>query len=230
MLGSVIKRPIASTLVEGYDQLLTAVEKNAIEIAWLPPVVLREATMKELMIAAVCERHGALMYRSALLVHADSPFRTIQDLNGTRAAWTDVESASGCVFPRRHLANAGVRVTERFLGSASAAAGAVVDRAAEVCAVFVAVDSVHSPLALLAEARRGVGAAGNSLRVLDFTAPIPPDGFVLSPHTATNFAPIRDVLLGIHRRPEGRAALHALTTADCLVGADSEVIAAIQAL
>ena len=229
-LGSVIKRPIASTLVEGYDQLLAAVEKNEIELAWLPPVVLREATIKDIMIAAVCERHGALMYRSALLVHADSPFRNVHDLNGARAAWTDIESASGCVFPRRHLAKAGVRVTERFMGSASAAAGAVADRAADVCAVFVAVDSVQSPLAVLAEARRGVGAAGNRLRVLDWTAPIPPDGFVLSAHAATNFAPLRDVLLGMHRRPEGKAALHALTTADCLVPADAEVIAAIQAL
>jgi ABC-type phosphate/phosphonate transport system substrate-binding protein len=229
-LGAAIGRPIASTLVDDYEHLLSGVAQNTIELAWLPPVVLREATSKDIMIAAVCERHGALMYRSALLVHSDSPFRTLRDLNGARAAWTDVESASGCVFPRRHLAQAGVRVVEKFLGSASAAAGAVADGAADVCAVFIGVDAIQNPIVALAEARKGIGAAGNSLRALDYTAPIPPDGFVLSAQAAEKMAPIRDVLLGIHRRPDGRAALHALTTADRLVGVDSEILAAIRAL
>jgi ABC-type phosphate/phosphonate transport system substrate-binding protein len=229
-LGAAIGRAIAPILVEDYDHLLTGVERQEIDLAWLPPLVLREAIAKGAMIACVCQRHGALMYRSALLVHADSPFRTLRDLNGARAAWTDVESASGCVFPRRHLEQAGVKLVEKFFGSASAAAGAVADRNADVCAVFVTVDAILNPTIALSEARRGVGAAGANLRVIDVTAPIPPDGFVLSSQAAAKVAPIRDVLLGLHRRRDAAAALHALTTADVLVAANSDVIAAIQSL
>jgi phosphonate transport system substrate-binding protein len=229
-VGALAGRAVAPTLVESYEVLLAGVQLGRIDLAWLPPLVHTLATAQGATLAAVCERGGVVTYRSAILVHADAPFRHVRDLAKARAAWTDSESASGYLFPRRHLARAGVdphALTEKFLGSASAAAGAVADRAADVCACFISDAAGANPLTALAEARRGIGAAGASLRVLDVTDPIPPDGFVLGAEAMRTAPALVEVLLALHQRPETATALKALTKADRLVPVDDRVRAAL---
>lgn len=232
-IGVALGRPIAASVSESYDALLAGLEHGRVDLAWVPPLVHALATAQGATLVAVCERGAVVTYRSAILVHADARFSSSRDLAGRRAAWTDVESASGYVFPRRHLARLGVDphgLVDQFHGSAAAAASAVADGAADFCACFVDEAAASSPLVALAQARRAVGAAGGALRVLDVTGPIPPDGFVASAGVAGSLPNLQPALLSLHQRPGAANVLRALTKADRLVAVDDRVRAALASL
>jgi ABC-type phosphate/phosphonate transport system substrate-binding protein len=204
------------------------VRTNGVELAWLPPLLEVRAAEAGARVVAVGERGGALVFRSALLVRADSPHRTLSDLVGARAAWNDRASASGYLFPRLHLASAGFNLardlaSESFLGSPSSAMAAVADGRADLCACFVRSASAD-PSRALDDVQREFPAARWRLRVLAVTDVIPPDGMVVpasvDKETATK---LRAALLGLHETPAGASALQALLGADRLVKPTEEV-------
>ncbi len=58
---------------------------------------------------------GATTYRSYLIVHKDSPYKTLADLAGTTFAFTDPDSNTGWLVPRFWLLQAG-QTPHRFFG------------------------------------------------------------------------------------------------------------------
>jgi phosphonate transport system substrate-binding protein len=54
------------------------------------------------------------MYQSYLIVHKDSPFRTIEDLKGKTFAFTDPDSNSGSLVPRYWLKQLNTRPEDFF--------------------------------------------------------------------------------------------------------------------
>src|SRR5262249_8922646 len=144
-----------------------------------------------------CERAGRLTYRSAILVAADSPVRTVAELDQARAAWTDERSASGYLFPRLHLERSGGAsrlASERFYGPSSAACAAVAGGGPRLCACSVSETASADPAAMLAEVQATFAAAPWRLRVLDVTDAIPPDGMVM-PADFAHADATRDALL-----------------------------------
>ena len=115
---------------------------GGIAIAWMPPLMHVRAAHKGALLACVSQRDGALTYRAALLVRADSDAPRVPSLRGARAAWADPYSASGYLFPQLHLLAAGIDprydfASESYYGSAAAACRAVVDGDADVCAHYI---------------------------------------------------------------------------------------------
>jgi len=225
LLGPVIGQRARLVVESDYKALLMSVLAGNVELSWMPPFLHIEATARGHRLVVVCERGGAVTYRSALLVRNDSKFRAVSDLLGERfrVAWSDPASAAGCVFPRLHLAQQGIDpkdqfVSERFYGGFMAACEAVAAGEADVCACSVAESSIGEPAQILAEVKRVFAAAEWRLRTLDVTRPIPADGLVIASHVD---AGLEELLLrtiyGMHLQPGGKQTLSKLFYADKLV-------------
>ena len=240
-LAARVNRKIAVTITPDYERLLDGLLVGGVSVAWMPPLLHVRAAMKGAPLAAVSQRNGALAYRAALLVRADSHRTTVRGLRGARAAWANPYSASGYLFPQLHLLAAGVDprydlAGERFCGSAAAACRAVVDGEADVCAHYVsdaagAARDDHWRLAHV-ELRQSLGEhVGAQLRILDVTDPIPPDGMVLAPPLDGRLqAIVRDALLSLHDDAAGARALHTLVQAERLMPVTGDVVKIIARL
>lgn len=240
-LATRIGRKIGVTITRDYEQLLDGLIIGGVSIAWMPPLMHVRAAAKGAPLACVSQRGGALTYRAALLVRADSHRTNVRGLRGVRAAWADPYSASGYLFPQLHLAAAGVDprydfASESYHGSAARACRAVADGDADLCAHYIsdaagASRDDHWKLAQL-ELRQALGdPVATQLRILDVTDPIPPDGIVLSPPLdGRQQAALRDALLSLHSDGRGAAALRALLQVERLMPVTGEVVRIIARL
>jgi phosphate/phosphite/phosphonate ABC transporter binding protein len=235
-LGGALHLPVRLTVATDYDKLLEGVVIGGVDVAWMPPLVQMRATRQRAVLAAVSERAGGLLYRSALLVRTDSPYRVLSDLKGARAAWTDRSSASGYLFPRLYLASAGIDAardlgSETFFGSPEVACAAVASGKAELCACFITDEAGADRARALGEVKSAVGEVAAGLRVLDVTGSIPPDGMVLAaPLDGRHQSRVRDALLGLHEEESGAAAIRALLNADRLAPVTGPVVSLLSQL
>jgi phosphate/phosphite/phosphonate ABC transporter binding protein len=225
--------PVTVSVSYDYSMLLKTLLSGAAEFAWMPPLIHARAVAAGGKLIALTQRGGVLGYHSALLVRDDSSFARLADLRRVRAAWVDKASASGYLFPRLHLIAAGLEpqsafASERFYGSATTACRAVTHREADLCACFLPTASEVSG------AQREVEATfntGKSLRVLDVTTRIPPDGFVVAPALdAALTNSLRAVLHNLHMFNDGRAAITELLQAERLAPAQDQIVRDLQKL
>lgn len=240
-LAARLGRKVGATVTRDYEQLLEGLLVGGISIAWLPPLGHTRAAARGAPLACVSQRHGALTYRAALLVRADSHRTGVRALHGVRAASANPNSASGYLFPQLHLLAAGVDprydfAGERFYGSAANACRAVADGEADLCACYVsdaagAAREDNWRLGHL-ELRQTLGdAVAAPLRILDVTDPIPPDGVVLAPPLDGRVqAAARDALLSLHTDPRGAEALARLMQAERLMPVTGDVVKIIARL
>jgi phosphonate transport system substrate-binding protein len=61
-------------------------------------------------IVTIEQDDGSVSYISVMVVRADSPIRTLEDMRGRSLAWADPNSASGYLIPRFELRRAGIGV------------------------------------------------------------------------------------------------------------------------
>ncbi|MDP2212379.1 phosphate/phosphite/phosphonate ABC transporter substrate-binding protein [Phenylobacterium sp.] len=73
-------------------------------------------------ILTVRQAEGDTGYYSGLLVMADSPYRSIQDLKGKTLGYVDFNSTSGYLFPRKMMRDQGID-PDTFFGRSSFAGG-----------------------------------------------------------------------------------------------------------
>lgn len=219
--------PVTVEVRYDYSALLKTLMSGRAELAWMPPLIHARAVAAGHKLVALSQRGGVLGYHSALVVPAESNLRHVAELRGVRAAWVDRQSASGYLFPRLHLLAAGLDPqrafsSERFFGSATAACRAVAHGEAELCACFLSTASD------IAGAQREVDATfklAPKLRVLDVTARIPPDGFVVAAALdAATAGKVRATLLNLHQDAEGRSALGDLLQAERLAAVQDSVV------
>jgi phosphonate transport system substrate-binding protein len=210
-----------------YSALLKMLLAGGAELAWMPPIIHARAVAAGAKLVALTERGGVLGYRSALLVRGDSGLVQVGQLRAARAAWVDKASASGYLFPRLHLLAAGLDpaqafASERFYGSATSACHAVARREADLCACFLSTANEATAAQREVEATFKTGA---TLRVLDVTARIPPDGFVVAASVDAAIAgKLSSELLKLHRFDDGRVALRELLQAERLAEVQDQVV------
>jgi phosphate/phosphite/phosphonate ABC transporter binding protein len=193
-----------------YEALATDVREGRIDIAWLPPIVYVRLADGVVALGSV-RREGKTAYEAALVVRADSRFRTIDALKGTRAGWVDPWSASGFVLPRMKLALLGIDPrtlfrTETFHGTHAKAIEALRDGACDVAGTYARAD---------AEGAVSSGAwstvDGASVRVLATFGAIPPDVVAARAEVP---AETRASVLEAIRAPEMKDVLRAIFGGD----------------
>ncbi|MCL6606837.1 MAG: phosphate/phosphite/phosphonate ABC transporter substrate-binding protein [Geminicoccaceae bacterium] len=123
-----------------YGAVVEAICAGVTEIAWFGPasyLPARERGCAELL--AVDVHHGQAVYYSGIFVPADSPVRSLADLEGKTVAFGDANSTSSFVYPVAMLLAAGldpakdlaaIRMTGSHANSLKALAEGRVDAAA----------------------------------------------------------------------------------------------------
>jgi phosphonate transport system substrate-binding protein len=179
-LSEALGDPVRPLFAPDYKSLLTALEQNIAQIAWVPPIVAARAVRSgKVLPAAVAVRGGASAYTSALFARSGSPIAKLADLDGLRAAWVDHDSAAGYVVIRAALEAAGVDLQrtfkeETFLRTHEAVARAVIERRADVGATYL---TYQTGTRSIARAGWREVAGDDQFRIVAEAGPIPADFF-----------------------------------------------------
>jgi phosphate/phosphite/phosphonate ABC transporter binding protein len=230
VLAIALKGEVKSVVVADYEHLLTATLDGSVDFAWMPPLIHARATASNrAILSTVNERKGAVTYRSGIVVRADSPYKKLSDLRGVRAAWTDPNSAGGCVLPRLYLRAHGVDlaaafVSEKYYGSGSVACGALANDEADLTSSFVNESTAHDLTLALNDIAVVYSAAPWRFRILAITESIASDGIVVGNHIdKVTQLRIRQALLQLHTISDGAAVLQQLMNSDRLVATTEAV-------
>ncbi len=175
-LGSEVDIRIAPN----YQALHRAITEAEVDLAWAPPVICARAQRSALAIFKAV-RGGRSMYSSALVVR-DGEARSLDELRGSRAAWVDRLSTAGYLLPLACLRDAGhepedLLTEQTFVGSYGRALRAVLEREADVTAIYVHDSNQDAAQDTLIELVGG--AASTRLCALEFTASSPSDGLIV---------------------------------------------------
>lgn len=187
------------------DHLLEAGEVDVAFLCSAPYVKNRREFGVELLVAP--EVDGKPFYNSYIIVHKDSGMDSLEDLKGKTFAFTDPRSNSGRLYPEYVLARKGFSIDtffERYVYSYShnksieLVAKRVVDGAAVESLVYEYMRETHSPYA---EQTKVV------LKSPDFG--IPP---VVVSRDVSGFLreKVKEIFLGMHAEPKGKAILDAM--------------------
>ncbi len=177
-LGEVVGHTVDAFEAKTYAELAAAMVRGDVDAAWLPPIPFIALEKKGVAEGLVSQRRaGRAEFHAVLLVGAASPIATLEDLQGTRAAWVDPYSASGYVVPRIELDARGIDpraafAAEKFFRSHAEVVRAVVSGRADVGATFGGVGAAG---AVTRGAWLDVAGAAAAVRVLEVLAPIPGD-------------------------------------------------------
>jgi len=104
-LSGKLGRPVEFVRRRSYREVMDLLESGGLEFAWIcgyPFVQKRDPEFLELL--AVPAYQGEPLYHSFIIVHRDSPYETLDDLQGKVFAFSDPESNSGFLYPQSILA------------------------------------------------------------------------------------------------------------------------------
>lgn len=98
-----------------YNGILKLLVRGDIDIAWLASNISVEARNNpEVQLLVKPIRFGTDYYRGIIIARQDSGIRGLKDLKGKKFAWVEKESASGYIFPKALLLEAGTDPEKDF--------------------------------------------------------------------------------------------------------------------
>jgi phosphonate transport system substrate-binding protein len=125
IIGKATNLPVKTFETNNYNGNIQAIASGQVDFAQIGASAYANiyAQVGELVapVMAVREAEGSMGYYSALMVKADSPYRTIADLKGKSLGYVDLNSTSGYLFPRSAMKAEGIDPDTFF--SASGFAG-----------------------------------------------------------------------------------------------------------
>jgi len=201
-----------------YEAVVELLVAGKLDMALLTPLtyVIAHHRLPALRPLATLLGEGAARYRGYVVVKAGSPLRALADLRGKRFAFVEHGSASGNLFPRALLIDAGLDPA-RDLG----ATRYLTNHTDVVHAVLAgSVDAGAISSTTFAHLRRE--GLHNRLDILAKSDWIPFDAFVVHPRIpAATAAALQAALLALSMRsPEGRAVLDGVATINGFVPTD----------
>lgn len=184
VLSASLDRPVKTVVLGDYQSLCDALVDGAVDLAWMPPLVLVQAFDHGAGVVAVAQRSGTSSYRSALVVKQGSDIQAVEDLAGRSAAFVDRQSASGYVFAlvelMKKLDRDAVRsIQPHFHGSHRRVCEAVANGWVDFGATYIVVDESGQ---VTSTAWDELGARGkDALRIVALSDAIPGDCVAHSP-------------------------------------------------
>jgi phosphonate transport system substrate-binding protein len=114
--------PVELFVASDYAGVVTALANGQLDLAYLGGLTYLQANEQVELVPLVTEvdrETGTTAYYSAIVVPADSPFQTLEDLLSADAvlALGDVASTSGSLYPRSMIVDAGANCSLRQLDS-----------------------------------------------------------------------------------------------------------------
>ncbi len=209
-LGRETEVVVAST----YEALARELMSGKVDAAWAPPFVCARIEAMGVRVLVRGIRHGASVYRAAILCSARSRFQTAtaETLKGATAIWSDKDSVGGyllaAAFLREHaLDPARLFSAQEFAGSYRGALEGVLSSRADVTSIFAPMSGAG-----LAQTASGLDevwpAMAAEFRVLAFTDESPNDGFAVSMNaTPTLLIDLEKALSSMHQTGLGAQVL-----------------------
>ena len=223
-LKEVLGREVHPVVVADYRVLVDCLIGGEVDLAWMPPAAFVEAEARGAKALVVAQRCGRVTYESAIIVHADSPLRTLADLRGQSIAWVDRESSSGFLFAVAEIVRelglpSEVLGTQHFQGSHRAVCEAVANRWAAAGATYAVRD--HDGRVLGSGWIDLMGARAGDLRPIAWSVPIPGDNIAYRAQLPAEVAErCGEALMALVEDDEGRLLLRDVFNAEALVRSD----------
>lgn len=219
MLEERLGRQVSATITTSPEALIEALRSRRVDIAIFGPfalVLAEERAEAQVILNSI--RFGDDSYRAQFVVRADSGINSFNDLVGKVWAVPSLTSASGYLFPRVTLMNAGVDPTFDMT---------VVNVVAHDAAIMAVYHGDADVGTTFEDAREDVEAelpdVMQKVRILDYTEPIPNDGVVVRKNLHPDLArEIQQALIDIGNTDEGRVLLDDLYNVSGFVEATSE--------
>jgi phosphonate transport system substrate-binding protein len=216
-LKSALQRELEVVVPATYEQLARELLAGKVDAAWAPPFVCARIEAMGVRVLVRGVRNGASAYRAALVCRADSTL-TVDQLQGSAAAWSDRDSVGGYLLPMAFLREKGLDLAKTFakqdfVGSYRKALEAVHEGRAQVTSIFAPTAKATTAdatglLELWPE-------KASAFRVLAYTEEAPNDGVAVSMSASTSVvADLEKALLAMHQSPAGQAVLHDCFAAD----------------
>jgi phosphonate transport system substrate-binding protein len=173
-----------------YNGVIQAISSGQVDIATMGggsyANVDAQVGGKVLPFLTIRQAEGGLGYYSALLVKADSPYKTLDDLKGKSIAYVDFNSTSGYIFPRDTMLKQGYDPEKHFskaimAGGASQALLAVVNGRVDAALTTVSAGTPETGFAAgshITMGRRGLIKAGDT-RIIWTAGPMANSPFVI---------------------------------------------------
>ena len=125
-IGDRMDLPTETKRVSGYSGIIQALAADQIDMGTFGPSAL--ASLHDLIgdevqpLVAFRSHEGQMGYYSAILVRADSPYYSIEDLEGASLGYVDLNSTSGYIYPRWAMRNQGIE-PDTFFGETGMTGG-----------------------------------------------------------------------------------------------------------
>lgn len=135
--------PVKPFVATDYNGVIEALRSKKLDVAYLGPfsyVLASQVADVEAFAVAVTKKTGKSAYRSLIVARPDSGIQSLADLKGHTFAFVDPSSASGHLFPKAGIEQAGYQPDELFSrvifsGSHDASILAVANRKVDAAAV-----------------------------------------------------------------------------------------------
>ncbi len=176
-----------TVIVSDYDALGKALTQQLADVGWFSPFAYVSTREQAAITPIVTPKvNNATSYTGYIITRKDSGIHSLDDLKGRRFGFVDVKSASGYVYPKAALVEAGKNPDTYFgetlfLGSHNRVIEAVMQGEVDAGATY-------------SEAMDAAGAAANSqLDIIFRTEPIPKDAIAAAPGVPADvIAKLRD--------------------------------------
>ncbi len=183
IIGAAVGADIQPHIAPSPQQLAADFAAGRVQLAWASPtLLLTSADMRDAEPLVSSVRDGRTAYHGVVFVEDASPYKSIMDLQGARAAWVSETSASGYIFARLALASYGIDprtlfASEEFLGAHGKVARAVLSGEADAGGVYAVFEN-GNPMRELLRAPFVDAVPGKKGRILFATPLIPADMIV----------------------------------------------------
>jgi phosphonate transport system substrate-binding protein len=200
-------RTFRLTMLSRYGNIIDRIKSHEVEAAVLGSCTGALATVQLGMepLARPINPDGTSTYHGLLLVRRDSGIESVEDMKGKRLALVEKATTAGYLFPmalfrRQEIQQPGSFFSEmRFWGSHDVVIDAVLKGKADIGA------AKNTVLEWLQAADPQIA---EELKIISRSAPVPSNGFLVAPNIEPRLKnEMRNLLLGLHLVPEGKAVL-----------------------
>lgn len=220
-IGKKMEIPVEMVQKESYDEMDKLLERGEVNIAFIcsgPYVKNKEKFGVELLVAP--QSYGKPFYHAYIIVHKDSPIKSLTDLKGKSFAFTDPKSNTGKLVPTYMIAKNFNKTPEQFFSKITYTKSH--DKSIEAVAKKI-VDGASVDSLIYDYAAKKNPVYTSLTKIIEKSPP-----YGIPPVVVTkNFDPnlkekIKQTFLNMHKDPEGKKILDGIMVDKFIVPKDSD--------